>query len=249
MNKSIALIPAMMVAAAALPAMAQAVPAASRMDGPPLLSLSVTENVEAAPDVATVSTGVESRAPSASEAMSANARDIDRLVAAIKGAGIDAKDIQTSGINLSPQYVYGQKGPDGSDLPPKFVGYTAHNMLTVKSRNIAKLGGLLDKMVAAGATNINGPNFEIDKPQPLADRARMQAIATGKARAELYAKAAGYRSVRLVAVAEGGAMPPPPPAPVMFAQRDMAAAAPVTKIEPGQVTTSITLSLQYALEN
>ena len=89
MKKSIALIPAMMMAATALPAMAQAVPTASRMDGPPLLSLSVTENVEAAPDVATVSTGVESRAPSASEAMSANARDIDRLVAAIKGADPD----------------------------------------------------------------------------------------------------------------------------------------------------------------
>ena len=231
----------------AVPAAAQVAPAPVTLSGPPLLSISITESIEAAPDIATISTGVEAKGATASEAMAKQAAAMAKLIAAIKGAGIEARDIQTSAINLHAQYVYGQKGPNGSDLPPRFTGYQASNMLTVRSRDIARLGPLLDRFVAAGATNINGPTFSIDKPAPLADQARLKAMATGKARAELYAKAAGYNRVRLVSVSEGAPDYPRPPMPMLqMATREAKAD---TQIEAGEISTGVTVNLTFAMEN
>jgi hypothetical protein len=231
----------------AIPAVAQVGPAPVTLSGPPLLSISVTESVEATPDLATISTGVEAKGATASEAMARQAAAMARLIAAIKAAGIEARDIQTSAINLNAQYVYGQKAPDGSEAPPRFTGYQASNMLTVRSRDISKLGPLLDRFVAAGATNINGPSFSIDKPAPLADQARLKAMATGRARAELYARAAGYGRVRLVSVSEGAADYPRPPMPMMVMAQRLEKAD--TQVEPGEMSTSISVNLTYAMEN
>jgi len=236
----------LVIAAAALPlaavaADAQAIPAVTPVTGP-VVSLSVTESVESAPDMATVGTGVQTRAPTAKEAMSLNAAAMDRLVAAILKAGIERKDIQTSGINLNPQYDYNNR-PEGGG--PKFLGYEASNQLTVKIRRIAVAGDVVDRMVGAGATNINGPSFGIADDSGLLRTAREKAIRTAQERAGFYAQAAGYRTVRLLSISENGDMPRPVPMPMMM-RADSAAAK--TNIEPGQLSTAVTLSFQYALE-
>jgi uncharacterized protein YggE len=209
----------------------------------PLLSLSVTESVDSAPDMATVNTGVQTRAQTAREAMALNATQMDKLVAALVKAGIERKDIQTSGINLNPQYDYNNRTDQQNG--PKFLGYEASNQLSVKIRKIDKAGDLVDAMVGAGATNINGPSFGIADPDKLLDQARTKALKTAQARATLYAQATGYRSARLVGISEGGGFTPPMP---MMAMRMDVAQSAATKIEPGQISTSISLNVQYLLE-
>lgn len=209
----------------------------------PVLGLSVSESIESAPDMATISTGVQTRALAAKDAMAQNAAQMDKLVAALLKGGIERKDIQTSGINLNPQYDYSQRS-DGQ--PPRFIGYEANNQLTVKVRKIDKAGELVDAMVGAGATNVNGPTFGIAEPDKLLDQARLKSLKTAQERANLYAQATGYKSARLISISEGGGYSPP--MPVMMTARMDAAAAPQTKIEPGQISTSISLNVQYVLE-
>jgi uncharacterized protein YggE len=234
----------MALAAASLPALAVAQTSVTIAETAPVVTLNVTETVEAAPDIATVGTGVQTRAPTASQAMRENATKMESLIAALAKAGIAKKDVQTSGINLSAQYDYTDR--PGQPSGPRFTGYEASNQVIVKLRDIRKVGTLLDTMVSAGATNISGPSFAIDNPAPMLLQARGAALKSAKAQADYYAQAAGYRSARLLSIAESnsGGMPPMPMAASRF-KEDAAAATPV---EPGQVGSSVTLTVQYALE-
>jgi hypothetical protein len=103
-------------------------------------------------------------------AMGQNAEQMAKVMAAIKGAGIAEKDIQTSGINLSPQYRYVE------NEAPKITGFQASNTVNLKVRDIAKLGKVLDALAAQGSNQINGPSFEIDQPEPVYDEARLAAL-------------------------------------------------------------------------
>ncbi|WP_066763616.1 SIMPL domain-containing protein [Sphingobium sp. CCH11-B1] len=230
---------------AALPVAAIAQTSVTIAETAPIVTLNVTESVEAAPDIATVGTGVQTRAQTAQAAMQQNAAQTDKLVAALARAGIARKDIQTSGINLSAQYDYSNR--DGQPQGPRFIGYEASNQLTVTLRDIKRIGASLDAMVAAGATNLNGPNFSIEDPSSLHVQARGAALKNAKAQADFYAQAAGYRSARLVSISESnsGGMPP---MSMLQSARFKADAAPVTPVEPGQVSASVTLTVQYALE-
>ncbi|WP_414714744.1 SIMPL domain-containing protein [Sphingobium sp. LMA1-1-1.1] len=245
MKSMFALMASAVVAAAALPVAAAAQTSVTIAETAPVVTLNVTETVEAAPDMATVGTGVQTRAQTAAQAMRDNAAQMDKLIAALVKAGIPKKDIQTSGINLSAQYDYSNR--DGQASAPRFIGYEASNQLSVKLRDIRKVGGLLDTMVDAGATNVSGPSFSISDPAPMLAQARSAALKSARAQADFYAQAAGYRSARLVSLTEsnsGGQ----PPVPMMAAARFKADSAPATPVEPGQVGSSVTLTVQYALE-
>ncbi len=208
----------------------------------PILSFSVSEEVRARPDQATVGAGVQTTAPTAVEAMRANAAAMDKLVAAAKKQGIKADDIQTSGINLSPQYDYSNR-TDGQ--PPRFLGYQVTNSVRATTGDIAGLGPLLDALVAAGGTNIDGPWFAMKDPDAMLVGARGAAIKSAEAKAQDYAKLAGYRGVELVSISEGGSYNgPQPPMPRV---QMMAAEAKSTPVEPGQVGNTLTLNFQYRL--
>lgn len=235
----------MAIGAAALPLSAMAQTSVNIAETAPVVTLNVTETVEAAPDTAIVGTGVQTRAPTAAQAMRENAAKMDGLIAALAKAGIDKKDIQTSGINLSAQYDYSNR--DGQPTGPRFLGYEASNQLSIKLRDIKKVGTLLDTMVQAGATNVNGPSFSINDPAPMLAQARAAALKSAKAQADFYAQATGYRSARLISISEsnsGGN----PPMPMMVTARFKADAAAPTPVEPGQVGSSVTLTVQYALD-
>lgn len=232
------------LAAMALPVAAFAQTNVTIAETAPVVTLNVTESVEASPDIATVGTGVQSRAQTAQQAMQDNAAKTTRLIDALAKAGIAKKDIQTSGINLSAQYDYSDRA--NQPAGPRFIGYEASNQLTVKLRDVKRVGTLLDAMVQAGATNLNGPTFTIDDPSPLIVQARGQALRTAKAQADYYAQAAGFRSARLVSISESNSGGTPPMPIAVTAQRFKADAA--TPVEPGQVSASVTLTVQYALE-
>lgn len=233
-----------LASAALAPAAALAQPSAPMMVPAtgPIVSLSVSEDVQSKPDMATVGTGVQTRAMTAQEAMRLNAQQMEKLIDAILKAGVERKDVQTSGINLNPQYDYSNR--DGQSQP-RFIGYEASNQVTVAIRKIDNVGAVIDRMVGAGATNVNGPSFGIADNAPLLRQAREKAIRTGAERAQFYAQQTGYRSARLLSISESGNFAPPP-MPIMMV-RNMAAEAK-TPVEPGEVSTGVTLSFQYMLE-
>ena len=210
----------------------------------PILSFSVNEEVRSRPDQATVGAGVTTTAPTAVEAMRANAAAMDRLIAAAKARGIKAEDIQTSGINLSPQYDYSNQTPG---QPPRFIGYQVNNSVRATTPKIDDIGPLLDALVAAGGTNVDGPWFSMKDPDAQLAGARGAAIKAAEAKAADYARLAGYRAAELVSISEGGFAGPQPPMP--YAQRGMVAmeTAKATPVEPGQVANTLTLSFQYRL--
>ena len=233
---------ALTLGAAALPAAADAQQATiSQSIAGTRLDLSATGDVTRVPDIAVITAGVVTRAATARSALQQNADRMDRVIAALKHAGVEDRDIQTSNINLNPEYTY------ANNQPPKLNGYTASNQLTIRFRDIANSGTILDTLVAEGANQINGPSLTIDKPELALDEARARAAATGRARADLYARSLGMRVVRVVAVSEtGGSYPVPPPMP-MYARAEMAQAAD-TKIVPGEQKLSITLTMTYELQ-
>jgi len=203
------------------------------------LEISATGEATRVPDVAIITAGVVTRAASARAALAQNAARMDRVRAALKSAGIADRDIQTSNISLNPEYRYVQ------DKAPQLIGYSASNQLSVRFRDIAKSGDILDALVAEGANSINGPNLTIDKPEEALDEARTKAVGVGRARAELYARALGMRVVRLVSVSEsGGGYPVPPPMPVMMEARAQAAS---TKIDPGEQKLSVSIGMVFEL--
>lgn len=204
------------------------------------LDLVATGEVSRVPDIARINAGVVTQAPRATDAIQQNARQMNRVIAALKRAGIAERDIQTSSINLNPEYRYGE------NQPPVLTGYRASNEVTVRFRDIAETGAILDALVAEGANQINGPMLTIDKPEAALDEARQQALTKARARAELYARALGKQVKRILSISESGAMPPPYPIPMVARAEAVDAAA--SKIVPGEQTLSISLSVAFELE-
>jgi uncharacterized protein YggE len=206
------------------------------------LDINATGEVTRVPDVAVISAGVVSRAATASGALRDTAAKMERVLAALRRAGVESRDIQTSSVSLSPEYRYPR------DQAPQLTGYTASNTVTVRFRDLDKTGKILDALVAEGSNQINGPNLVVDKPEAALDEARARAVAIGRARAEMYARALGLRLVRIVSVNETGGYyaPPPPPAPVMMDAR--MASAPATKIEPGEQKLQVNLAMVFELQ-
>ena len=192
------------------------------------------------PDVATIGAGVVTQARTAGAAMAENATRMAATVAALRKAGVADRDIQTSSISLNPQYRYVE------NLPPAITGYQASNQLTVRFRDVRRAGAILDTLVAQGANQINGPSLSVDQPQAALDEARVAAVTKARARADLYAKAAGLSVKRIVAISEGGEAAPPRPPMVMMMARAKESAD--TAIEVGEQKLSVSVSVTFELQ-
>ena len=204
-----------------------------------LLSVSAQAEAKRVPDIATVSAGVVTQAADANSAMRANASQMDKVVAAIRAAGIAERDVQTTGISINPQYKYVE------NQAPTITGYQASNTVSLKVRDIAKLGKVLDSLVASGANQVNGPNFEIDQPDEAYDEARRAALEKAQARAGMYAKTLDLRVRRIVSISEGGGFRPPVPMPMMAMKAERAQAD--TSVSPGETTLSVSLDVVFEL--
>lgn len=233
---------ALLSATAALVAPATAAEVQVQTQGP-VVELSVFEQIEVEPDLATVGTGVTTDAPTAVEALRRNSAEMERLVQMIRALGIAAEDIQTSRINLNARYDY------RNGQPPRFTGYQASNQVTVKLREVERVGEVLDAFVSAGATDINGPYFSIENDVEAKATARRRALERGQKQAEDYARIAGYRGVRLVQVAEAirssGGSGPESDAIVVTGARVQS--APQPPVAPGVVATGVAIALTYEM--
>jgi len=258
---------ALLAAASAAPAMAQpqAAPIMSPL-GPnsAILSLTAEGRSRRTPDVAMFTAGVTTQGRTASEALTENNRRMAAVVAALRRAGIAERDIQTSSIGLNPRYTNPERDammraremreayvPPAQPAGPTIVGYDARNSVQVRVRRLADMGRILDTLAAAGANEINGPAFTVDEPRAALDEARTAAVAEARQRADLYARAAGMRVVRILSMTEGGgsylgqeimvtgsmrtfdvSTPPPPP---------------TVPVSPGELMLGINVSVQFEL--
>ena len=212
---------------------------AHQMMGQGKLYVSATGQTAQAPDRASVSAGVVTQAPTAGDAMRANASQMNAVFAALKAAGIKERDITTSQMSLQPQYDYQNR------KAPRITGYEVRNTVSAMSDDLDKVGPMLDALVSAGVNNINGVQFSIKDAKSARAKARMDAIAQARAKAESMAKAAGVRLGKVLEIREGGNSAPSPQPMMMARSMDMAESTPVAA---GEQTLSVTVNITYALE-
>src|ERR1700731_3571733 len=221
--------------AAAIAATLLAAPALAETAPPAAISVTGEAIVSVAPDLAQIDGGVTSEAKTAREASDANNAAMGKVLLALKGAGIEEKDFQTSRLSLQPQSAPNPSRPG----PPAIVGYRASNRVTIRLRDVTKVANVIDTMVSAGANDIGGINFAMSNVSKLLDEAREQAVADARRKAEIYAKAAGVTLGAPLGISEGGL---PGPMPFRKMAAGMAASAPVAQ---GEETLRVTVSVSW----
>jgi uncharacterized protein len=214
--------------------------AAARAQTDPPSSISVTgeAHISVAPDLAQIDAGVTSDAKTAREASDANNAAMGKVLLALKGAGIDEKDYQTARLSLQPQNSVARPG-----APSIVIGYRASNRVTIRLRDVTKLAGVIDTLVAAGANDIGGVNFEVSQASKLLDDAREQAVADARRKAEIYAKAAGVTLGAPLSISEEGSGQP-----TFRARMAVPMAAAPTPVAVGEETLSITVGVSWAIK-
>jgi uncharacterized protein YggE len=213
-------------------------PAYAETDQPPaFISVTGEAHISVPPDLAQIDAGVTSEAKTAREASDANNAAMGKVLLALKGAGIDEKDFQTSRLSLQPQYSVAKQGS-----PATVIGYRASNRVTIRLRDVTKVAGVIDTLVGAGANELGGINFMVSQASKLLDDAREQAVADARRKAEIYAKAAGVTLGAPISISEGGAVQP------LFRAGKMAAPMAAVPIAQGEETLSITVGMTWAIK-
>ena len=152
------------------------------------ISISATGHAYAEPDIASINTGVITEAEIAKDALAANTEAMTKVIETLKAAGLESRDIQTTDFSIQPKYQYNQ-----DNSPPKLVGYTVSNQVSIRVRDLKKLGAILDAVVQSGSNQINGIQFDVSSAPALRDTARKQAVENARKLAALYAEAAGVK--------------------------------------------------------
>ena len=234
MRRFAAVIPFALLATLAVPAYAGSITIEGRGE------------VMAAPDMAQINSGVTTQGATAREALDANSAAMAELIAELKASGIEARDIQTSGFSVNPNYVYTEeRDANGYSLPPKIAGYQVANTVTVNVRALDTLGSILDKSVTIGANTVNGVTFSVADPSALYDEARKAAFADARAKAELYATAAGGTLEEINSISESQTFNSPQPVAMYSMRAEAAADVPV---EGGELAFAINVNVQWELE-
>jgi len=213
-----------------------AAPALAEDTPPPTISVIGEATVSVAPDLAQIDGGVTTEAKTAREASEANNAAMGKVLLALKGAGIEEKDFQTSRLSLQPQNAPNRSGPSA------IVGYRASNRVTIRVRDVTKVASVIDTLVGAGANDIGGINFTVSQASKLLDEARERAIADARRKAEIYAKAAGVTLGSPLSISEEGS---PGPIPYRKMAAGMAASAPVAQ---GEETLQVTVNVSWLIK-
>jgi uncharacterized protein YggE len=212
-----------------------AAPAQAQTAPPAMISVTGEATVSVPPDLVQIDAGVTTEAKTAREASDANNAAMGKVLLALKGAGIEEKDYQTSRLSLQPE-----SAPNRTAGPATIVGYRASNRVTIRLRDVSKVASVIDTLVGAGANDIGGINFTVSQASKLLDDAREQAIADARRKAEIYAKAAGVTLGAPLSIAEENNTAPVP-------YRRMAAGMAATPVAPGEETRQVTVNVSWAI--
>lgn len=210
--------------------------AAQQTDDTRRLIVEGSGSVEVAPDMATITLGVQERAEAAEAALDATSQKVAAIFDALEEAGVEARDMQTTGLSLYPQRESGTLGV-------RVTAYEASNGVTVRVRDLDGLGALLDTIAGVGANRIDNLTFGLQDPRPVEDQATTAAVADARARAELLAEAAGVTLGAISEISEvsgGGGGPRP-----MQARMEMADALPIAG---GEVDVTAQVRIVWEIE-
>lgn len=208
---------------------------------PETISVSGTGKAKLTPDRFTFSVGVQTVGNTVEEAVNENNRRVAAVVAALKGAGAEAANIQTSNFNIFPQQDY-QEG-----RLPRILGYQVSNNVTVRSAKLGDAGRLLGVAINAGVNTSSGLNFEVSEPARGRDQGMRAAFEEARAKATILAKAAGRTVGRAITISEGIQSQPPIYQPMQRAMAMEAKAVSDVPVEPGTEEVTYTVSVVFEL--
>ena len=222
--------------------------AASAGDNDPCPQIIVTGqgSAELAPDMAVLQLTVTREAETARAALDANSTAMAQVIKSLRGQGLAERDIQTSNFSIQPRYVYPPQQAQGENQPPRIVGYTVRNGLSVRVRDLAKLGGIMDQSVTLGVNEGGNILFTNDDPSGAIEQARTRAVQDAAARAKSLAAAAGVKLGKVLEISEQSYNPEP--MPVMRAEMMMAKAADAVPVAAGENSYQVSVNLSYAIE-
>ena len=192
------------------------------------------------PDMALIQLGVVTEAESAAAAVRQNSEAMRKLLDTLKSGGIHEDDIQTSGFNVSPRYQHDIEGRGA----PRIVGYEVSNEVTVKARQLAEFGSILDQVVQSGANRVHAIQFTVSEPAAALDNARQEAIADAARKARIYADTAGVKVGKPLAIKEQTSEPVQPVYGRQMAMAEMARNVPIAT---GEQTLRATVQVTYEL--
>jgi len=205
-------------------------------------TINVTGNAQVilAPDIAYISIGVHSEAKAAKEAVASNNSQTQAVIDAIKGKGVDAKDIQTTNFSVYQQEKF---APTGEDLGSFFM---TDNTVYVTMRNIAKIGDILDASISAGANSIYGINFDVQDKESALATGRDQAMVDAKSQAEQLAKASGATLGDVQSISYYSSSP----SPIYYDTKaaGVGGGGGSVPVSPGQLTLTVSVSVTYAIK-
>ncbi|WP_075998098.1 SIMPL domain-containing protein [Salaquimonas pukyongi] len=212
----------------------------------PQISIVGEASVDVAPDLAILDLGVLREGKTAREALSANNLAMSEVLDAMKQAGIEARDLQTSNFAIHPKYVHHRPKDGEEQKPPRIVGYRVTNTLTVRIRDLEKTGEILDRAVTLGVNTGGSIRFANDDPKSEIAKARAAAMKDAIARAKTLLEAAGAKLGPILSISENYNTPRPVPMArgKMMAEAAMADSVP---IEGGENTYSVTVSVSWKI--
>jgi uncharacterized protein YggE len=197
-----------------------------------------TGRVAVEPDLADLRLGVSVARPTVDAARAGAATTMDAILAAVIEAGVARRDVRTTLLSVQPRYDY------RDDKPPTLTGYELANVVEVTVRDLARLGDVVDGTLRAGATSMDSLSFRVADPAPAEREARVFAMASARARADVLAEAAGLAIVGVSDIVEGGAVRPP--MPFAKSERMMAMAADAsTPVEAGSMEIAVSVTVSY----
>ena len=203
-------------------------------------------SVDLAPDMAVLALTVTREAKTARAALDANSSAIADVIKAMRAKGIAERDLQTSNFSIQPKYAQLPRQSSGERPAPQVAGYTVRNSLSVRVRDISKVGEVLDESVSLGVNEGGGIMFTNDDPSPALSQARIKAVQDARKKAGTLAEAAGVRVGRVLEISEQSYNPGP--MPMMRAEMSMAAGAGAVPVATGENTYKVAVHLVVAIE-
>ncbi|MCP5129794.1 MAG: SIMPL domain-containing protein [Pseudomonadales bacterium] len=224
----------------------QAAAQASTNEPYPQIIVSGEGGAEVAPDMAVLQLTVSREAETARAALDANSAAMTEVLKALRDEGIAERDLQTSNFSIQPRYSYPSPKAQGEHKPPRIVGYTVRNGLSVRIRDLARLGAIMDKSVTLGVNEGGNIQFTNDDPTAVIEQARTRAVQDAVAKAKTLAAAAGVRLGNVLEISEQSYNPAP--RPMMRAAMEMGVAADAVPVAAGESRYQVTVNMSYAIE-
>ncbi|MCC7117093.1 MAG: SIMPL domain-containing protein [Anaerolineales bacterium] len=208
---------------------------------PNVRTLSVTGSGQAnlTPDIAYIYIGVHSEAPTATEAVDTNKKQTTAVIAAIKKSGVAEKDISTTNFSIWPSQQYAPDGTVSGSI------YAVDNTVYITVRDLASLGDLLDAAITAGANTVNSIQFDVADKTAAIKEARAKAVKDAQLQAQELADAAGVSLGEIQSISFYDNSPYPTYGGKGGGAYEAAASVP---IQPGQLSISVTVSLNYEIK-